>query len=118
MRFLLILLLLSAPVLAHGQTAATNASETVPNATITWTPSAGAVSFELYMWAGYMWMRVGTNSQPSFTFAPPKGIYRWMVVDILADGTRVYQRQKGSWTDVPYTTTAGAPRSPVPPAKP
>lgn len=101
------------PVPQAPATERTNASATIPNATITWTPSAGAVSFELYMWAGYMWMRAGTSSQPSFTFAPPAGIYRWMAVDILADGTRVYQRQKGSWTDVPYTTTAGAPRPPA-----
>lgn len=69
---------------------------------ITWTPIAAAVRHEVYFWGGYQWVRIAEGAAPSFSVNPPKGTYRWMVADVLPSGSRVYQRDFGIWTAVPY----------------
>jgi hypothetical protein len=56
----------------------------------------------VYFWGGYQWVRVFEGPNPSFSITPPKGTYRWMVADVLSNGARVYQRDYGFWTSVPY----------------
>ena len=69
---------------------------------VTWTPAAGSVRHEVYFWGGYQWVRVAEGPTATFTITPPKGTYRWLVADVMPDGTRKYQRDFGFWTSVPY----------------
>ena len=69
---------------------------------VSWTPTGGSVTHEVFFWGGYQWVRIYAGPAASFQVESPKGTYRWMVADVLADGTRVSQRDYGFWTTVPY----------------
>jgi hypothetical protein len=90
------------PVPRASVTERTNASAAVVNFVISWTPTDGSTRHELYYWTGLKWQIVGTSPDAKFTFAPPPGVYRWMVVDVMPSGLKVFQINKGSWTYVPY----------------
>jgi hypothetical protein len=50
---------------------------------------------------GDPWVRIAEGPIPSFTLTPASGISRFGVADLLPDGSRVYQRAFGVWTDAP-----------------